>query len=373
MPKKILLGILFSTITVAHSFTILKTRREVEHVASLVVRNAVPIKKEPAGVAHMFPRPRSLTPSIQKGGQQAKHMVKRGVKALRKRKARGAREDTLNLSVDKLALPSWACTDIEELCRLAAMKELLESDFNMLRAQSIRTDDGTYKNIVDAFPDVYGDFRLLRFLRKDKVQNPKSAATRYRNFLEWREDFKVDDVRQRVERKPFMPPHHLQPVEDLIPCEFDVSEGSHPETIAALLHVGSWDTTKLTDMIRKKELSLDDFLQYWTYIFESLNSKLHEESMKRGRMVYVDEICDLRNMNMRQFSPGFVSFVLKPWLRLTQQNYPETTKRIFFLNPPRIISVVWNIVTPMASPGTIAKVQFRRAYKRSCHDFVREL
>ena len=76
-------------------------------------------------------------------------------------------------------------------------------------------------------------------------------------------------------------------------------------------------------------------------------------------MTFIEEICDLKGMTMKQFSPAFLSTVLKPWINLTQSNYPETAKRIIFLNPPKILKLVWKLVTPMVSPGTVAKVSLK--------------
>jgi hypothetical protein len=107
-------------------------------------------------------------------------------------------------------------------------------------------------------------------------------------------------------------------------------------------------------------------------MYESINLKLHNESHLRERMVYMDQVCDLSDLNLLQFSPTFVSQVLKPWLSLTQSNYPETANRIYLLNPPRILSLVWGLVAPLSSPGTVAKVQLRKGYDGSAYDFVEE-
>jgi hypothetical protein len=105
-------------------------------------------------------------------------------------------------------------------------------------------------------------------------------------------------------------------------------------------------------------------------MFESLHRQLYLDSYRLEKMIYVDEICDLSGMRMQQFSPAFVTQVLKPWLSVTQTYYPETTKHIFFLNPPRIISLIWKIVAPMSSPGTVAKVRMVSGFEGSVHDFV---
>jgi hypothetical protein len=75
-------------------------------------------------------------------------------------------------------------------------------------------------------------------------------------------------------------------------------------------------------------------------------------------------------MRMQQFSPAFVTQVLKPWLSVTQTYYPETIKYIFFMNPPRALSLIWKIVAPMSSPGTVAKVRMVSGFQGSVNDFV---
>lgn len=336
-----------------------------------------PKSREPAGVAALiFARPKS---ALRQGQKRASKFIRnrRRWRIRRRQRLDRRREGIIELTedeeatLDELNIPDWACVDEGERHRLGLMKLLLKEDFERIRDVTVDMD-GKQVPVVQAFPDVYGDLRLLRYLRKDAVQNPESAAQRYRSFLNWRRENDVDTVRLDVESRPFSPPSQLDILRELTPCDFDVKEGGSEDTVAALLYIGAWDTRKITRLIQRNEMSLSCFLLYWTHIFESLNLKLHNEMMQRERMVYIDEIADLKGLTLNHFSPGFVNQVLKPWMRVTQRNYPETTKRIIFLSPPKFISIMWNIVTPMVSPGTVAKVQFKRDYQGSCLDFLRE-
>ena len=276
------------------------------------------------------------------------------------------------LSTIPIDLPHWACTDKNEEQRLREMKFLLRNEIDELLASFVTVGDKRLA-LVDAFPDVYSDFRLLRFLRKDSIHNPACAAERYKSFLQWRKDTNADEKRISIEQNPFIAPDHLRVVHDFIPCDFDRPEQLDMATISMILNVGCWDSAGITKKILGsggQQLSSEDFLDYWTYMFDSLTLKLHNESMERQTMVFVDQICDLKGMNMRQFSPHFMSSIMKPWLKMTQANYPETAKRIFFLNPPPILSLVWKIVAPLTSPGTVAKVQFIKDFEGSGEDFV---
>jgi hypothetical protein len=278
--------------------------------------------------------------------------------------------DALDVGCQEISLPSCFFGSQEEKKRLAEMKFHLEQDLHGLKKKTVRLANKKVVPVGAAFPDVYGDLRLLRFLRKDKQQDPVSASIRYQRFLHWREENNVDEIRAQVEKQPFHPPSNL--VADYIPCEFDLTEtvleGS--SNLPIVLNVGKWKTAEISKLIHQKKLSLEDFLRYWIYMFESLHRQLYLESYRLQKMIYVDEICDLSGMRMQQFSPGFVSQVLKPWLSVTQTYYPETTRRISFLDPPRVLALVWKIVAPLASPGTVAKVRLFSGFDGSVHDFV---
>lgn len=273
--------------------------------------------------------------------------------------------------MSELDIPEWACQDASEKSRLSKMKYLLKDEFSIISNKVVSLDGvGTVK-VLDAFPDVYSDLRLLRFLRKDAVQDPIKAADRFRHFLKWREENSLDAVRAMVENNPFHPPSSLMSVDRFIPCDFGQHDHSKHEAIPMLLHVGDWNTEGITAHIDSGALSMDNFLKYWAFMFESLTKKLHEDGIASKKMLYVDQICDLTTLDLQQFSPSFVSRVLKPWLSLTQNNYPETTKRIIFFRPPRIISLIWALVTPLVSPGTVAKVQMKRGFKGTGEQFMR--
>jgi hypothetical protein len=174
-----------------------------------------------------------------------------------------------------------------------------------------------------------------------------------------------------VENSPFCPPNALMEVNRFIPCDFGHSERSEGEATLMLLHVGDWDTAGITTQIKSGAISMDEFLTYWAFMFESLTKKLHENAMERKEMLYVEQICDLTTLSLQQLSPSFVSRVMKPWISLTQNNYPETTKRIIFFHPPRILSIIWGLVTPFVSPGTVAKVELQRNFKGTGEEFMR--
>lgn len=279
-------------------------------------------------------------------------------------------------SLDDLPLIdcSWACVSNTEKIQLQQMKLLLQSELKMI----------TDINLHEQYPDIYSDLRLLRFLRKSRDRDVNSAAERYRSFLHWREKSKVDDIRDMIEDcgGSFTPTSlRLQVVASHFPMNFDYlaqesdefnNLGDKPVVKPAILNVGEFDTRGITEKILApdSDVVLEDFLNYWIFLYESIHLMLFQQSIQFGQMVYLDEVCDLSGLSLRQFSPSFVSKVMSPWLKMTQAYYPETTRRIFILHPPAIIKVAWKLVTPLLSQGTIDKIRFVRRFDGSADEFV---
>jgi len=282
-----------------------------------------------------------------------------------------ANSDT-DLSVEQqvglVELPEGVGASQEEREGLAVMKVLVEPVLQRISE--------TNRN---RYPDVYGEFRLLRFLRKED-HDPELAAQRFCEFLQWRIDRHIDrDIRAQVEVRPFAETDTT--VADHLPIDFDLplaaAEGSDdglvagyprskdfPKDASIVLHVGEWRTRALARLIGQQELSMETFLNHWIYQNESLNRKLYLESFSRKRFLYVDQICDLTKCHIGQLSPGFVSKVLKPWLSTTQRWYPDTTCQIRFVNPPSIIAYAWRVVAPLVDRNTVGKVIMCGGIKR---------
>lgn len=262
------------------------------------------------------------------------------------------------------ALPEgWEFKNEKEVKELATMKVILKKEFADLAHSVVTLQDGRVVNVVKQFPDVYGDMRLLRFLRKQKTEDAVAASAAYRKFLAWRKANDVDNIRALVETRPFEVPTTSEFVPDFLPFDFRTKgQPENPsENIGAiiLLSIGKWRTSELTSLIKRGELSLSDFSVYWIFIFESLHKCLYSESVKQKQMVFVEAISDLKGFSLRQITPAFVSLVLRPWISELQANYPETAKRINVVHPPKVVSLLWKAVNPMISPGTAAKIRIR--------------
>ncbi len=270
-----------------------------------------------------------------------------------------------------LSLPPWAFTDASEQRHLAAMKVVLGRDLEKLEKKTVTILDGQKAKVTESFPDVYGDFRLLRFLRKDKVQDPVTAAVRYRQFLQWREDNNVDEIRKQIHERllrgepdAFLPPTEMQIVSKYLPCTIKPLKSCNG-LVPLVLQIGEWDTQGIASLIQRRELSIRTFLAYWIHIYEALNLHLYQESLRTKQVVSVEELFDLNGLMPAQFSRAFISHVLEPWMEMTQSNYPETTRRIIFLRAPKIFSWIWKILSPLFSKGTLSKVSMESNFDTS--------
>ena len=265
-----------------------------------VPTNKINVVREPAGVECLFRRAGTMRKKqmtrIRGAWRRPIHSMRRNKRVDMESSSSLERIDLWGVEKTRqdLSLPSWACDNPEEERRLAAMKIILEKDLKVLESKTItirNNKNGSSRNVklVQAFPDVYSDFRMLRFLRKDKEQDPVSAAVRYREFLKWRATNNVDEnVRVLIDSNPFQPPPELSAVASYLPCEFR-AEPSMDGIVPVLLKVGDWDTTSITQLIRSKDsskgssnsLTIDSFLQYWAFMFDSLHWHLYQGTYVR--------------------------------------------------------------------------------------------
>jgi len=259
-----------------------------------------------------------------------------------KRKVSPSSTDANIISSNQEDLPSidcqWACNSIEEEIQLQQMKLLLESDMQIIREEGLHT----------TMPDVYSDLRLLRFLRKSEDRDVVSAADRYKSFIQWRQENNVDKIHSSVdyysideEMSSFSPSDiKLQRVASYFPMNFDniikeSTTNNNDDTAfqpSATLYIGSFDTSGISSEIRssQSDIALEDFLNYWIYIYESIHYHLYHRSVQCGEMIRLDEVCNLEGLTIQQFSPYFVTKIMKPWLFLTQSMYPGKSEFVLF-------------------------------------------
>lgn len=234
----------------------------------------------------------------------------------------------------------------EELTQLAQMRAALREGEPAVSTSSRE---------VLAQPDVFGDLRLLRFLRAYSHDIPQATAA-YRSMVAWRREAAIDDtVRQHILGKELgeaaMP--HAEKVTELgmvgaLNAGFS-RKGQHVNIAID----GAGDPTKL--LLGTSE---DEIRAFFRSFFELRALTCDAESRRRRRVVRSLTIRDLDNVGMHLVKHTKAVMILKRILGEALANYPESTSQVFFLNTPVMMSALWSIIKPMLSERSQAKCEF---------------
>jgi hypothetical protein len=92
------------------------------------------------------------------------------------------------------------------------------------------------------------------------------------------------------------------------------------------------------------------------YVNEFVAMQLHELSVQRGKLAMVQQVSDFDHAGLGLIYPPFYVFAA-PWVKMTQRNYPHTASTIDFINPPKFLSALWKLLTPLFDPDTVKKMR----------------
>lgn len=222
------------------------------------------------------------------------------------------------------------------------------------------------------YPEVHGEVRLLRFLRKSKG-SVDAASSRYREMLAWRRATNVDAVRDALVQQCMRPSDipHFSPMQRMMPVTIWADEQLSVDLAAAtdlqlqpqglqVFQIGSWDSRSLVAAKRSGVLTQDDFMEHWVYANEYVSLELERLSQERGEVAGLQLVCDFRGSSLRQVSRSFFKMV-GPWASMSQDNYPSTSEDIIFLNTPGFVTAIWGLISPMIGQQTQSKIRFASA------------
>jgi len=233
----------------------------------------------------------------------------------------------------------------------------LGEEATLLRMRALLADD--LARVEEWLPDVHGDVRMLRFLRKCKGEEIV-AVEWYRQMLEWRRKEGVDVIRQRLVQQQMTPhdfPFHAE-LQALMPVTvWSESPRAHVDAIQVIYN-GRWKTRGLVRAIRSGQITEQDFLRYWVFINEWLSLRIDSLSRQHGRIAGIKLVCDMRDADpLKQFSKTFFT-MMGPWAAMSQDNYPMTSCNIYFVDAPKFFGVVWALIAPMLNEDTRSKITF---------------
>lgn len=157
---------------------------------------------------------------------------------------------------------------LRQSCALT-FTESPEEQAALVSLQAILAADLPDASSVVWYPEVHGEVRLLRFLRKSKG-NVGAASSRYREMLEWRRAANVDAVRGALVEQCMQPSDilHYSPMQRMMPVTIWADERLSTELAAAtdlqlqqqglqIFHIGRWDSRSLVAAKKSGELTQD--------------------------------------------------------------------------------------------------------------------
>lgn len=261
--------------------------------------------------------------------------------------------------------------------RALTFTESPEEEAALVKLQAVLSQELPDASSTAWYPEVHGEVRLLRFLRKAKGR-VDVAACRYREMLQWRRDADVDAVRddlvQQSRRATGMRAsdiRHFRPMQRMMPVTIWADQQRSTELAAAtglqlqpeglqVFHIGRWDSRSLVAAKRRGEFTQEDFMEHWVYANEYVSLELERLSQERGEVAGLQLVCDFRGSSLRQVSRSFFKMVA-PWAAMSQDNYPSTSEDIVFLNTPGFVTAIWGLISPMIGQQTQSKIRFASA------------
>lgn len=236
------------------------------------------------------------------------------------------------------------------------------------------------KALIDApqYPEVVGDRKILRFLRGHKYSIDK-AAEMMGKFLQWRKDFRVDEMRHNIVSGGMDHPTKfpngekiLRLIPQLVITTDSVDKSGSPICV---------DQYKFKPAVVLAHIPLSDYLvfnayclEYRSLIVEQLCEKLerdhlaklsHEEfereidpygsgepfGVLKGTLV----IRDIAGVGLDHMSEVGRQ-IIKAVVVMGSDNYPELLTKCFLINVPWIFHTLWYFIKGLLTEATQKKI-----------------
>ncbi|KAH9503095.1 hypothetical protein Btru_069950 [Bulinus truncatus] len=195
-------------------------------------------------------------------------------------------------------------------------------------------------NVGDLLKSHHDDYYLLRWLRARNFDLKKSE-TMLRNHFRWREENNVDNILKEFDPPEVMKKYYTGGLfgQDKEGSLIWIDPNGYIDMKGLLMSI-----TK-QDIIRSKIWLLEDIYR----LFDVLS---REQGRRVDQMVI---IFDLEKFGLKHlWKPGVDVFT--EILSIFEDNYPETLKKTFVVNAPRIFPIAYNLIKPFLSEETIKKV-----------------
>ena len=210
------------------------------------------------------------------------------------------------------------------------------------------------------FPDVVGDRKLLRFLRGHD-HNVDKVCEMVTNFLTWRDDNSIDEIRERILRGGVTHPAKFPHGELILRMV--------PQVVIAFDACDKFGSPVCVEMYNfspaavMAKVSIPDYieftkhsLEYKYLIVEQLSEhKERADSSGAGVIVYTCVIRDLAGVGLEHVgSKG--QEIIQAVISLASPNYPELMRKCFMINVPWVFNALWFFIKGLLPTRTVNKV-----------------
>jgi len=193
-------------------------------------------------------------------------------------------------------------------------------------------------------PEQRTDMALLRWLRARDL-NLQKADDMLRKSLIWRKEMDIDNV--LTWKQPAWMEQFFQ---------YEICGHSRDGSPVIVFPFGKWDVRRAVELGEAdKWLRLTD--QLYARGLEAMN-KVNEGMSPDGHPVsQMIIVVDWRGFSMRQFASMTSMQTMMELCSRFEANYPETIKIVYYLNTPRVFSLIWAIMKPLMAEHTLTKIQ----------------
>ncbi|XP_046460797.1 SEC14-like protein 2 [Daphnia pulex] len=106
-----------------------------------------------------------------------------------------------------------------------------------------------------------------------------------------------------------------------------------------------------------QSVSKRDYLRYISYMAEKSFAQMRKNSLQTENPVtYQTFIIDMEGLSMRQMAYKPFRDVGFEGIQISEANYPESLRRVFIVNAPKVFTFVFNMVKPFLHPVTLDKI-----------------
>ncbi|KZS17891.1 SEC14 protein 2 [Daphnia magna] len=106
-----------------------------------------------------------------------------------------------------------------------------------------------------------------------------------------------------------------------------------------------------------QSVSKTDYLRYLTYMAETNYVLMRKNSLLTGKPVTLQTfIIDMDGLSMRQMSYKPFREVGLEAIKISEANYPESLRRVFIINAPKVFTFVFSMVKPFLHQATLDKI-----------------